>query len=158
MIKYDRADLKKQYFQSDYFSVTKFLNEKQVISKSLASNGWIAKHTKWRQKDKKAFIKRAKELALKETEKKLVKLYQPSAEDLHQMKKTIMNLVKWKMTQMTSDYWKNIDLESKDLKGMREIIKTEMYEPTKITENYNKNEDLNQEWKDPLRDRMAEII
>jgi len=139
--KFDYNALKLEYFQSDIDEIKWFR-----LDKGLNYNSRVATMTKGRGDEKKKrrdwIIEKA--LARKQTE--LAKKLEISVDELLQAKRNVIDLLQIKLKQ----YIESIEVEwwcipMKDLKKIREIIKTELGEPTTIQKNEWKTE-LSLDW------------
>lgn len=132
--KYDWAELKLEYFQSDIDDVSSFL-----IQKGFKSLWWkYGVKTKWRSKEKQAYKEKIIKRALEENAKKKAKEIEVPIEALQVWKKNalvgIMNDLTKKSDKMSM---------SDKVKGLN-ALKTELWEPTTVSknENINKSEPL----------------
>ena len=132
--KYDWADLKLQFFQSESDDVTSFLSK--VWVKSI---GWsYNKQVKWWAKEKQAYKEKIIKKALEENAKKRAKELQIPIETLQLWKK---NALVWIMNDLTK---KSDKMSMSDKVKWLNALKTELWEPTTVSknENVNKNEPL----------------
>ena len=134
--KYDRADLKLKYFQSEIDDVTSFLSQVWVKTISWSYN----KKVKWWSKEKQEYKQKILERALKENLKKQAK----------ELEIDVETLMKWKKNALVgimNDLTKNSEkLSMSDrVKGLN-ALKTELWEPTTVSknENINRSEPLNE--------------
>ena len=134
--KYDRADLKLKYFQSDIDDVTSFLSQVWVKTISWSYN----KKVKWWSKEKQEYKQKILERALKENLKKQAK----------ELEIDVETLMKWKKNALVgimNDLTKNSEkLSMSDRVKWLNALKTELWEPTTVSknENINKSEPLNE--------------
>lgn len=140
--KYDWAELKLEYFQSEIDDVSSFL-----IQKGFKSLWWkYGVKTKWRNKEKQAYKQKIIEKALKKSAEKKAKELEVPIEALQLWKK---NALVWIMNDLTK---KSDKLSISDKVKWLNALKTELWEPTAVSknENINKTEPLNEE--DFIRD------
>lgn len=125
---YDRPAIKLEYYQSDFDEVYNFLKRKfgEKLVKSLKNRvkGWTNDKKEWKQKiiDK----------AIEDHAKKQAKSLELTVEFLKQAKKNALIKI---AKQITQDEL----ISMKDLVRWLWTIKTELWEPTKITKNENNN-------------------
>ena len=132
--KYDWAELKLEYFQSDIDDVSSFL-----IQKGFKSLWWkYGVKTKWRNKEKQAYKQKIIEKALKKSAEKKAKELEVPIEALQLWKK---NALVWIMNDLTK---KSDKMSMSDKVKWLNALKTELWEPTTVSknENINKNEPL----------------
>lgn len=126
--KYDFNALKLEFFQSDFDEVQAFFEYKWSNWK----NWNILKNTKGRAKEKAEYKKKIVEKALEMNAQKKAKSLKVTMEFLQKAKKNALIKI---AKQITED-----DLITmKDLVIWLWTIKTELWEPTKITKNENNN-------------------
>lgn len=133
--KYDYSALKLEFFQSDYDEVKSF-----ITGKWLVYNSWRQEKTAGRTKDKKAWKEKIVEKALQRKQDELAKKLQIPMERLLESKKASIQLVRKKLqaiVERSKEDWDIIDL--KDVKTIREMSKTELWEPTTVSKNDNIN-------------------
>lgn len=143
--KYDRPALKLEFFESDFEDVQTFFQ--QVYNKETANNGQIAIKTKWRAKEKQERKEKIVEKALAKRQSQLAKKMEISVDELLQAKRDIVDLLKVKLEEYFNDLDENgkSKINVKDLKTLREMTKTELWEPTTIQKNEN-NTQLSWDW------------
>lgn len=143
--KYDRPALKLEFFESDFEDVQTFFQ--QVYNKETANNGQIAIKTKWRAKEKQERKEKIVEKALAKRQAQLAKKMEISVDELLQAKRDIVDLLKVKLEEYFNDLDENgkSKINVKDLKTLREMTKTELWEPTTIQKNEN-NTQLSWDW------------
>lgn len=132
--KYDYSALKLEFFQSDYDEVSAFLTNKWLTSKINRTD------TAWWSKDKKERKEKIVEKALQRKQDELAKKLQIPMERLLESKKASIQLVRKKLqaiVERSKKDWDIIDL--KDVKTIREMSKTELWEPTTVSKNDNIN-------------------
>lgn len=137
--KHNWASLKQEYMQSDHRDVLDFirskLSDEEVQNDKHIRNGNIRRQTKgWKAEKEKMWEDSA--IAAKE---KMVEKATDEASELMKTKEVLIQLLKSKIVKERSE------LSMKDLKLMLDIIKTELGEPTKISQNTNQNTNLNTE-------------
>ena len=134
--KYDRADLKLKYFQSEIDDVKAFF--KQLWSNHLDWN--TTKKTKWWSKEKQEYKQKIIEKALKDNLKKQAKELEIDVEVLKKWKK---NALVWIINQLSKNSEK---MSMRDRVVWLNALKTELWEPTTVSknENINKSEPLNE--------------
>lgn len=135
--KYDYNALKLEFFQSDFDEVQAFFEHKWSNPK----NWNILKNTKGRAKEKVEYKKKIVEKALEINAQKQAKSLELTVEFLKKAKKNALIKI---AKQITED---NL-MSMKDLVRWLWTIKTELWEPTKITKNENHNtntEELSEE-------------
>lgn len=132
--KYDYSALKLEFFQSDYDEVSAFLTNKWLTSKINRTD------TAWWSKDKKERKEKIVEKALQRKQDELAKKLEIPMERLLESKKASIQLVRKKLqaiVERSKEDWDIIDL--KDVKTIREMSKTELWEPTTVSKNDNIN-------------------
>ena len=132
--KYDYSALKLEFFQSDYDEVSAFLTNKWLTSKINRTD------TAGRSKDKKERKEKIVEKALERKQNELAKKLEIPMERLLESKKASIQLVRKKLqaiVEKSKKDWDVIDL--KDIKTIREMSKTELWEPTTVSKNDNTN-------------------
>ena len=132
--KYDWAELKLEYFQSDIDDVSSFLIQKGF--KSLW--GKYGVKTKWRNKEKQAYKQKIIEKALKKSAEKKANELEVPIEALQLWKKNAL-------VGIMNDLTKNSEkMSMSDKVKWLNALKTELWEPTTVSknENVNKNEPL----------------
>ena len=132
--KYDYSALKLEFFESDYDEVSAFLTNKWLTSKINRTD------TAWWSKDKKERKEKIVEKALQRKQDELAKKLQIPMERLLESKKASIQLVRKKLqaiVERSTKDWDIIDL--KDVKTIREMSKTELWEPTTVSKNDNTN-------------------
>lgn len=132
--KYDYSALKLEFFQSDYDEVSAFLTNKWLTSKINRTD------TAWWSKDKKERKEKIVEKALQRKQDELAKKLEIPMERLLESKKASIQLVRKKLqaiVERSKKDWDIIDL--KDVKTIREMSKTELWEPTTVSKNDNIN-------------------
>lgn len=134
--KYDRADLKLKYFQSEIDDVKAFF--KQLWSNYLDWN--TTKKTKWWSKEKQEYKQKIIEKALKDNLKKQAKELEIDIEVLKKWKK---NALVWIINQLSKNSER---MSMSDRVKWLNALKTELWEPTTVSknENINKSEPLNE--------------
>lgn len=134
--KYDRADLKLKYFQSEIDDVKAFF--KQLWSNYLDWN--TTKKTKWWSKEKQEYKQKIIEKALKDNLKKQAKELEIDVEVLKKWKK---NALVWIINQLSKNSER---MSMSDRVKWLNALKTELWEPTTVSknENINKTEPLNE--------------
>lgn len=140
--KFDYHALKLEYFASEIDEVKWFR-----LDKGLNYNTRVATMTKWRWEEKQKRKDWIIEKALAKRQKQLAKGLEISFDELLQAKRDIVDLLKAKLEEYFNDVdenWKS-KINVKDLKTLREMTKTELWEPTTIQKNENKTE-LQGDW------------
>ena len=128
--KYDWAELKLEYFQSDIDDVSSFL-----IQKGFKSLWWkYGVKTKWRNKEKQAYKQKIIEKALKKSAEKKAKELEVPIEALQLWKK---NALVWIMNDLTK---KSDKMSMSDKVKWLNALKTELWEPTTVSKNENIND------------------
>ena len=134
--KYDWAELKLQYFQSDIDDVSEF------ILQSIWKSSWGRNNTKvkWWRQEKEAYKQKIIEKALKRNLEKKAKSLEIPVEVLQKWKK---NALIWIMNDLTKNAEK---MSMRDRVVWLNALKTELWEPTTVSknENINKSEPLNE--------------
>ena len=135
MAKYDWAELKLEFFQSEIDVVDDFLKRK--FGEKLARSS-LKNKTKWWSKEKQAYKEKIIKKALEENAKKRAKELQIPIETLQLWKK---NALVWIMNDLTK---KSDKMSMSDKVKWLNALKTELWEPTTVSknENINKNEPL----------------
>ena len=133
--KYNRAEIKLEYFQSEIDEVDGFLKRKfgEKLAKSSLKN-----KTKWWSKEKQAYKEKIVEKALKKTMEKKAKELEIPIEVLQKWKKNAL-------IGIMNDLTKNADkMKMRDRVAGLNALKTELWEPTTVSknENINKSEPL----------------
>lgn len=139
--KFDYNALKLEYFESEIDEIKRFW-----LDKGLNYNTRVATMTKgrWEEKQKRKDWIIEKALARKQTE--LAKKMEISVDELLQAKRDIIDLLKVKLEEYLKKDWEwNNKINVKDLRTIREMMKTELWEPTTIAKNENKTE-LQWDW------------
>jgi len=129
--KRDWNKVKLEFIQSDFDEVKQFMQDKYNIY-----NWEIAKNTKGRTKDKVERKKKILEKALEKSAKKQADSLELTIEFLKKAKKNALIKIAKQIT--TNDL-----MSVKDLVRWLWTIKTELWEPTKITKNENMNKEEN---------------
>jgi len=135
--KYDWAEIKLEYFQSEIDVVDDFLKRK--FGEKLARSS-LKNKTKWWSKEKQAYKQKIIEKALKKSAEKKAKELEVPIEALQLWKK---NALVWIMNDLTK---KSDKLSISDKVKWLNALKTELWEPTAVSknENINKTEPLNE--------------
>lgn len=143
--KYDRPAIKLEFFESDFEEVQPFFL--QIYNKDTAKNKQIAVATKGRAKEKQEWKEKIVEKALAKRQSQLAKKMEISVDELLQAKRDIVDLLKVKLEEYFNDLDENgkSKINVKDLKTLREMTKTELWEPTTIQKNEN-NTQLSWDW------------
>ena len=136
--KYDRPALKLEFFESDFDDVQAFFLQR--YNKETTNSRQIAVKAKWRAKEKQERKEKIVEKALARKQTELAKKLEISVDELLQAKRTVIDLLQVKLTQYLEkmDDWWSINV--KDLRTIREMTKTELWEPTTIAKNEWKTE------------------
>lgn len=145
--KYDYSALKMEFFQSDHDELKAFLSEKWVNYTSWG----IAKQTTGWTKEKQERKAQIVEKALKKKQEELAQKLQIPMEQLFESKKATILLTRKKLKYFAELDKESIgDIDIGDIEKIYKIIKTELWEPTKITTNtnINHNEELSDEDKE----------
>lgn len=129
--KYDWIKLKSEFFEKERPSVREFI--KQVLGEDTANNHRIWEQTKWRAEEKKELREKIQQKAMENMEKKLVKKYEPSVEELNEMLRFIIQIAKKKLNVLA----KAEDPDTKQLRDVYWMVKTERKEPSTISKNEN---------------------
>lgn len=140
--KFDYNALKLEYFESEIDEIKRFW-----LDKGLNYNTRVATMTKGRWEEKQKRKDWIIEKALAKRQKQLAKGLEISVDELLQAKRDIVDLLKAKLEEYFNDVdenWKS-KINVKDLKTLREMTKTELWEPTTIQKNENKTE-LQGDW------------
>ena len=131
--KRDYSELKLEFFQSDIDELKAFLREKWVNYTSWG----VAKMTRWRTKEKQEYKAKILEKALeKQATKDSNDLLIPVSFLMKAKKNAIIQIAK-----KLSEEWISIN----DLAKWLEAVKTELWEPSKITQNQNLNKEISDE-------------
>ena len=140
--KYDWAELKLEYFQSDIDDVSSFLIQKGF--KSLW--GKYGVKTKWRNKEKQAYKQKIIEKALKKSAEKKAKELEVPIEALQLWKKNAL-------VGIMNDLTKNSEkMSMSDKVKWLNALKTELWEPTTVSKNENVNKNEPSDVNDFIRD------
>lgn len=90
-----------------------------------------------RWKEKKRLSGLAVENAIQETMAQtmadVIKLYKPNEEELAWIHKRLMDLVKYQLNRLTEQAKAKKDLDVRELKTLREMLKAEKFEPTRVS-------------------------
>ena len=145
-MKYDFAALKQEFFESDIDEVSNFLKEK--YGDKLAKSNQIKNNTLGWSKEKQAYKQKIVDMAIEKSAKKSANDLTKAIplERLIQMKLDFFDLIELAIEKLASA--KKIDMDQ-IVKGLN-AIKTELGEPTKVTQNTNTNynEDISDEDKE----------
>lgn len=137
--KYDYNALKLEYFMSNIDEIKWFR-----IDKGLRYNSRVATMTKWRWQEKQERKNKIVEKALERKKNEIARKLEIPVEDLFEIKKTAIDLMKKKLDQMqlNSEIPDALDGETKatpinvkDLETIRKVAKTELWEPSTVSEN-----------------------
>lgn len=128
-VKYDRANIKLKFFQSDFDEVRPFIA--QELHQDTTINKQLAQKTKGRAKEKQAYKEKVLEKALEKQAKEEAKSLEIPTEQLLKAKKTVIGLLMKKLQQNIESWNINVSEQEKILK----MIKTELGEPTTISKN-----------------------
>ena len=143
-LKYDRPALKLEFFESDFDDVYSFI--KTRLNQETDKNTQIKNRTKGRAKEKAERKEKVLEKALARKQTELAKKMEISVDELLQAKRDIIDLLKVKLEEYLKKDWEwNNKINVKDLRTIREMMKTELWEPTTIAKNENKTE-LQWDW------------
>lgn len=144
-LKYDRPALKLEFFESDFDDVYSFI--KTRLNQETDKNTQIKNRTKGRAKEKAERKEKVLEKALAKKQNELAKKVEISVDELLQAKRDIVDLLKVKLEEYFNDLDENgkSKINVKDLKTLREMTKTELWEPTTIQKNEN-NTQLSWDW------------
>lgn len=148
---YNWDKLKLEYFTSPIMEVKEFFK-----SSYSTYSGHTKSKTKWWSLEKQKLIQSCKNNAEKELRENLKEIYKPSVEELSQMYKAIFYIFKLKVLNLSQNITKDEngkiilpkDLNIRELKIIREIVRTEMGLPTKFSNSkidINFKEDKNYE-------------
>ena len=145
--KYDRETLFLEYLTDDEIYAESFLRKKWVVKPwkkgQLGYSGAMKVQTRGRAEKKKKFQEKAMQRAVLKLEKEVAeKIYKPSIKELNEMHRRTMDIWKIVLNDMTiiskdkdgnTTYKvnKNATRISKELRNIREIVKTEKWEPTR---------------------------
>ena len=135
--KYDRQDLKLQFFQSDIDEIKSFFADKW-----LTYNSEIRKRTNWRWKEKQEMKAKIVEDAIKLNAKKQAKELSVPIEDLMKWKKAVLQLLLHqvaKFVKSNQEDKKPKEIDVADAEKILKMFKTELWEPATIWANYNMN-------------------
>ena len=138
--KYDRENLKVEYFESKHNEVKSFFCDKWVPYNSL-----IRRKTNWRPAEKKRHKALIVEEALKMNVEKQASELSVPLEDLMKWKKAIIQLLLlqvWKYVKESKpdEEWKiKKDIDVANAEKILRMFKTELGEPNSIGANYNMN-------------------
>lgn len=145
--KYNWDKLKLDYFSSPVMEVKDFFQYQYSTY-----SGHIKQKTIGWRKEKDGIIKHCSKLAKQEIQEELKELYKTSSIELSKMHETTMILFKSKLFNLAQNVSKdekgNIilpeNLNLKELKIIWEIVKTELWEPIKISNKklYNYQDNL----------------
>jgi len=136
--KYDRPALKLEFFESDFDDVQAFFQQRH--NKETANNGQIARWTKGRAKEKAERKEKIVEKALAKKQTELAKDLEISIDELLKAKRNVIDLLQVKLKQYLWQVNEAWTIPVKDLKTLREMTKTELWEPTTIAKNEWKTE------------------
>jgi len=144
--KYNFDKIQLEYFSSPIKEVKEFFQCKYHTYTS-----HIKLKTKWWHIEKQKMIRNVRIEAQKEMEQELRELYKPTIEELSQMHKAVLTVIKWKLYHLaqniTKDDFGNIilpdDLDVREVALIWKIIKSELYDINKI-ENRKSNNNI---WK-----------
>lgn len=134
--KYNRAELKLQYFQSEIDDVTGFFQDGLGIKLTWG----IREKIKWWSKEKQEYKEKIVEKALKKTLEKKARELEIPIEVLQKWKKNALIGI---MNQLTKNSER---MSMSDRVKWLNALKTELWEPTTVSknENINKTEPLNE--------------
>lgn len=136
--KYDRPALKLEFFESDFDDVQTFFLQR--YNKDTANSGQIAIKAKWRAKEKQERKEKIVEKALAKKQNELAKDLEISIDELLKAKRNVIDLLQVKLKQYLWQVNEAWTIPVKDLKTLREMTKTELWEPTTIAKNEWKTE------------------
>jgi hypothetical protein len=137
--KIDWSARKLEFLESDFLEVAEFFRHLLGTNK-LPWN--IKLKTKWWSKDKAQWLGKIREKVLEEAEKEMIKLRKPDMQKLWNIHKNIFNMLVEYSNQIIWKWNPSIPkISIKELKTLREIVKTEKWEPTRVSENKNINTD-----------------
>lgn len=136
--KYNWDKLKLEYFISSIMEVKEFFE-----SEYSTYTGHTKAMTKWWSIDKQELIKSCKNQAEIELRENLKEIYKPSREELSQMYKATLYIIKAKLLNLEQGITKDAkgiitlpkDLKIRELKIIWEIVRTEMGLPIKYYHN-----------------------
>lgn len=145
-MKYDFASLKQEFFESDIDEVSNFLKEK--YGDKLAKSNQIKNNTLGWSKEKKEYKQKIVDMAIEKSAKKSANDLTKAIplERLIQMKLDFFDLIEMAIERIPKARKMDMDQIVKGLNA----IKTELGEPTKVTQNTNTNynEDISDEDKE----------
>ena len=133
--KFDYHALKLEYFASDIDEIKWFR-----LDKGLNYNSRVATMTKGRGEEKKKRRDWIIEKALAKKQTELAKDLEISIDELLKAKRNVIDLLQVKLKQYLWQVNEAWTIPVKDLKTLREMTKTELWEPTTIAKNEWKTE------------------
>lgn len=136
--KYDRPALKLEFFESDFDDVYSFI--KTRLNQETDKNTQIKNRTKGRAKEKQERKEKIVEKALAKKQTELAKDLEISIDELLKAKRNVIDLLQVKLKQYLWQVNEAWTIPVKDLKTLREMTKTELWEPTTIAKNEWKTE------------------
>lgn len=149
--KYDFAKLKIDFFKSKHLNVTAFCDSIWLNSKS-----WhFTKKMKWWAEEKKVLSEEVSKIAQENLKQEMIKLYSPNPKELAEVYKAVMQTFKAKAFSNVQKIkkmpdWTIIippDVSMSENKLIWEIIKTERWEPIRVTkDDFVPPADDEQEW------------
>lgn len=131
--KHDYNNLKLEFFESDFDEVKSFLSGKWVVYNT---KRW--ENTRWWTKEKKERKEKIVEKALARKQDELAKKLEIPIEHLLETKKATIQLMRKKLKYI-SELEKLWDIDLNDLEKIWRIAKTELWEPTTVSNNTNNN-------------------
>ena len=133
--KFDYNALKLEYFESEIDEIKWFR-----LDKGLNYNTRVATMTKGRGEEKKKRRDWIIEKALAKKQTELAKDLEISIDELLKAKRNVIDLLQVKLKQYLWQVNEAWTIPVKDLKTLREMTKTELWEPTTIAKNEWKTE------------------
>lgn len=140
--KFNRAELKLEFMQSDFDEVKWFIE-----AKNIPYHRQTREATKWWTKEKKEWKVKIVEKALMRNAEKQAKELSVPLEDLMRWKKALLQLLLhqvWKYVKTSKNDDEYI-VDISDAEKIMKMIKTELWEPNTIWANYNLNANKNEE-------------
>lgn len=136
--KYNWHKLKLDYYESPIMEVKGFF---ESLSHTYTSHTKLK--TRWWGEDKKIFIKNYKNKAEDELTEKMVEIYQPSVEEISQVYRSVMTIIRaktieWNQKIRKDEKWNIIvpdDIKISDVIAVWELIRTERGLPTKYSQS-----------------------
>lgn len=138
--KYDYAQLKLEFFESNIDEVREFFLQK--FDQDTANNKQLAKNTKWRWKEKQELKAKIVEDAIQRNAKKQAKELSVPLEDLMKWKKAVLQLLLKQVSRFVQSNQNDKnpkDIDVSDAEKILKMFKTELGEPATIWANYNMN-------------------